>query len=142
MRNFDDAVWDRVRDDAVLAGNFAKFSHNPTMKQHLLSTGTKFLAEDSPFYPVWGIGLREDDPEAHNSRRWPGNNVLGKALSTVRDAICTSDAGWATHASSQQFCTSNWPGGINGISPASPRPMALARACRVPSSFGVFNLFF
>ena len=32
VRDFDDAVWDRVREDAVLAGNFAKFSQNPTMK--------------------------------------------------------------------------------------------------------------
>ena len=38
---FDNAVWDRVREDAVLAGNFAKFSQNPTMKSHLLSAGTK-----------------------------------------------------------------------------------------------------
>ena len=25
MRNFDNTVWDHVREDAVLAGNFAKF---------------------------------------------------------------------------------------------------------------------
>ena len=52
VRNFDNAVWDRVREDAVLAGNFVKFSQNPTMKYHLLSTGTKKLAEPSPFDPV------------------------------------------------------------------------------------------
>ena len=34
------------------------------MKYHLLSTGTNSLAEASPFDPVWGIGLRADDPEA------------------------------------------------------------------------------
>ena len=69
VRNFDNAVWDRVREDTVLVGNFAKFSQNPTMKYHLLSTGTKILAEASPFDPVWGIGLRADDPEARDSRR-------------------------------------------------------------------------
>ena len=69
VRNFDNAFWDRVREDAVLAGNFAKFSQNPTMKYHLLRTGTKILAEASPFDPVWGIGLRADDPEARDSRR-------------------------------------------------------------------------
>ena len=41
VRNFDNVVWDLVREDAVLAGNFAKFSQNPTMKHHFLSTGTK-----------------------------------------------------------------------------------------------------
>ena len=49
VRNFDNAVWGRVREDAVLAANFAKFSQKPTMKHHLLSTGTNVLAEASPF---------------------------------------------------------------------------------------------
>ena len=47
VRNFDNAVWDRVREDAVLAGNFVKFSQNPTMKHHLLNTDTIFLAKAS-----------------------------------------------------------------------------------------------
>ena len=34
VRNFDKAAWDRVREDAVLAGNFANFSQNLAMKQH------------------------------------------------------------------------------------------------------------
>ena len=41
VRNADNAVWDRVREDAVLAGNFANFSQNPTMKHHFLSAGTR-----------------------------------------------------------------------------------------------------
>ena len=43
VRNFGNEVWDRVREDAVLADNFVKFSQNPTMKEHLLSTGTIFF---------------------------------------------------------------------------------------------------
>ncbi|CAN0390444.1 unnamed protein product [Scytosiphon promiscuus] len=27
MRNFDCAIWDRVREDGVLAGTFAKITH-------------------------------------------------------------------------------------------------------------------
>ena len=57
VRNFHNAVWDRVREDTVRAGNFAKFSQNSTMEHHLLSTGTKNLAEASPFDPVWGLSL-------------------------------------------------------------------------------------
>ena len=97
--------FDRVREDAVLAGNFAKFSQNPTMKYHLLSTGTKNLAEASPFDPVWGIGLRADDPEARDPRLWRGKHLLGKALSSVRDTNRTGEARLATQAPSQQFCT-------------------------------------
>ena len=32
VRNFDDAISDGVREDAVLAGTSAKFSQNPGMK--------------------------------------------------------------------------------------------------------------
>ena len=92
------------------------------------------LAGASPFDPVWSIGLRVDDPEARHPRRWPGKKILGKALSAVRDAICTSEAGLANPASSQQFYAPTSHDGIDEISPASPRPMALARACPGPPS--------
>ena len=60
-----------------------KFSQNPAMKHHLLSSGTKNMAEGSPFGPRWGVGLRADDPEARNPRWWPGKKLLGKALPSV-----------------------------------------------------------
>ena len=132
VRNYDSAVWDRVREDAVLAGNSAKFLQNPTMKHHLLSAGTNILAEASHFDPVWGFGLRADDPEARDPRRWRGKQFLGKALSSVRDAIRTGEAGLGTQASFQQFCTPTTTIGIHEISPAPPHPRALARACPGP----------
>ena len=141
MCNFDNAIWDRVREYTVLADNFAKFSQNFTMKDHILSTGTKRLAAASPFDPVWGIGLRVDDPEARNPRRWPRERLLGKTLSTVRDAIGTSEAGLATQASSQRFCTPTSTGRIREIFPSAvPRKSSGARLPR--SFFGVFGLFF
>ena len=132
MRNFDNAIWDRVQEDGVLAGTLPKFSQNPTMKQRPLSTGTKRLAEASPFDPVWGIGFRADDPEAINPRRWPAKKKLGKCISAVRNAIRTSGSGLANPASSHQLCTPTSPDGIH--SPAPPRLMALARACPGPPS--------
>ena len=58
VRNFDSAVWDREKQDAVLSGNYAKFTQNPAMKHQLLSTGIKRLAEASPLDPVghWSPG--------------------------------------------------------------------------------------
>ena len=41
--NFDNAIWDRVREDAALSFTLEKFPQNQTMKQHLLSTGTKMF---------------------------------------------------------------------------------------------------
>ena len=126
VHNCDCAVWDRVREDAVLAGAFANFTRNLAMKQHLLSTGTKSLAEANPIDPVGGIGLREDDPEAQGPSRWRGKKMLGKALSAVHDALRVSEAGLAHPASSHQFCTPTTPDRIQEISPAPPRPLAVA----------------
>ena len=66
--NFDSAVWDREKQDAGISGNYAKFTQNPAMKHHLLSTDNKRLAEASPLDPVWGIGLRADYPRANDPR--------------------------------------------------------------------------
>ena len=44
----------------------------------------------------------------------------------------TGEAGLVTLASSQQFCTPTTTGGIPEISPAPPRPRALAGACPGP----------
>ena len=41
VRNFDSAVWDREKQNAVLSGNYAKFTQNPAMKHHRLSAGSK-----------------------------------------------------------------------------------------------------
>ena len=42
------------------------FGKTPSMTSHLLSASTKRLAEPSLFDPVWGIGFREDDPQARD----------------------------------------------------------------------------
>ena len=96
VRNFDSAVWDRQKQNAVLSGNYAKFTQNPAMKHHLLSTGNKRLAEASPLDPVWGIGLRADDPRAKGPHQWRGNILLGEALSAVREEIAILRPDWQT----------------------------------------------
>ena len=79
--NFDSAVWDRDKQNAVLSGNYAKFTQTPAMKHHLYSTGNKRLP--SHVDPVWGVGLRADDPRAKDPRQWRGKKLLGEVLSAV-----------------------------------------------------------
>ena len=74
VRNVDSAAWDRERQNAVLSGNYAKLSQNTAMKHLLLSTDNKRFAEASPLDPVWGIGIRADDPRANDPRLWRGGN--------------------------------------------------------------------
>ena len=59
----------------MLSGNYVKFTQNPAMKHHLLSTGNKRLAESSPLDPVRGIGLRADDRGTNDPRQWRGKTI-------------------------------------------------------------------
>ena len=143
VRNFDNAVWDRVCEDAFLAGNLPNSHRPPTMKQHLLSTGNKRLAEASPFDPVWGIGL-QTTPRLVIPAGGQGKNCSKKTVSIVRDSIRTSEVGLANPAPCKQFCTPTSPGGIPAVFMRFPqrRLSALARACPgPPSEFSTRYLF-
>ena len=61
-----------------------KIVPEPPMRTALLSTGDRLLAEASPHYDVWGIGLRANDSAASNPAAWRGQNLLGSILERVR----------------------------------------------------------
>ncbi|MBR6179053.1 MAG: NADAR family protein [Bacteroidales bacterium] len=87
VKNYDDAVWNLHKDRIVVEGNYAKFSQNPALKNFLLSTGNKILAEASPYDKIWGIGLEESDDRVLDPAQWQGENHLGFALMKVRDML-------------------------------------------------------
>ena len=128
VRNFDSADWNREEQNAVLSGNYVKFTQNTAMKNHLLSTGNKLLAEASPLDPVWGIGLRADNPRANDPRQWRGQKLLGEALSAVREELRDSETGLANPASVGRFRTPTRNAGIHEISSA-PQSCSLTAAC-------------
>jgi len=53
----------------------------------LLATGEKMIAEASPVDLVWGIGLSVDDDAILDEVNWTGNNLLGKVLMSIRQAL-------------------------------------------------------
>ncbi len=87
VQNFDQAVWDRVKYSIVLNGNWCKFSQNRPLRDFLLSTGDRVLAEASPYDAIWGIQLSADSPDAKEPGKWRGRNLLGFALMEVRDEL-------------------------------------------------------
>ena len=91
------------------------------MKYHLLSTGNKRLADASPLGPVWGIGLRADDPRAKDPRQWRGETLLGEALSAVREEIRDCETGLANPASAGRVRTPTGNTGIHEIRPRRSR---------------------
>ena len=87
VRNFNEELWLQHRSQIVESVSLAKFGSDDDLAEYLLSTGTHVLVEASPHDRVWGIGLEDVHPDARDPRRWPGENLLGFALMTVRDQL-------------------------------------------------------
>ena len=85
VKNYDDAVWNVKRYDIMYDAIKYKFDANPQMKEELMSYHGKSFVEASPYDKVWGIGICEDDAEADDESMWKGTNLLGKALTELRD---------------------------------------------------------
>jgi ribA/ribD-fused uncharacterized protein len=87
IQHFDAQIWDQNKFKFVCKGNYLKFSQNEELKHFLLQTKSKILVEASPVDAIWGIGLKEDHPNANNPELWRGENLLGFALMEVRDQL-------------------------------------------------------
>lgn len=87
VKNFDPAVWEANARDIVYRGNLAKFTQNESLKQTLLATAGTTIVEAAPNDKIWGIGLAEEDPRAHNRATWLGTNWLGEVLTRIREEI-------------------------------------------------------
>jgi ribA/ribD-fused uncharacterized protein len=87
VENFNQTIWDCEKVRIVTAGNTLKFGQNPDLREKLLATSEKTIVEASPQDKVWGIGLKPKDAANSKSSTWPGQNLLGKVLMTVRTQL-------------------------------------------------------
>ena len=87
VRGFDPAVWASRGYDAVIEANRAKFTQHADLQAYLLATHPAVLVEASPQDAVWGIGLDAAQRDARSPSRWPGRNLLGFALTEVREQL-------------------------------------------------------
>lgn len=87
VKNFEHQIWEENCFEIVKRGNKAKFSQNPDLWNYLKSTGTRILVEASPRDRIWGIGLGKSNPDAENPMKWRGENLLGFAITQVRDQL-------------------------------------------------------
>lgn len=90
---FDANVWESRCYAIVKQGNLAKFRQNPELWSYMKSTKNRILVEASPVDRIWGIGLAKDHPDADNPMKWRGRNLLGFALTEVRDTLLLGEAG-------------------------------------------------
>ena len=88
VKDFDKEKWEEIARDIVSKANYMKFSQNRKLLIDLMAfdDDTVFV-EASPFDPIWGIGLGEDDPDALDRSKWLGTNWLGECINIARDRI-------------------------------------------------------
>lgn len=91
VENFDLDIWNSASYKIVVEGNKEKFMQNKPIKDFLIQTGSKIIAEASPGSTIWGTGLSYYDEEVRNPFRWKGENLLGFALMEVRDYLKQAD---------------------------------------------------
>jgi hypothetical protein len=69
--------------------NFCKYTQDKKLQKKLLDSkfDGKTFVEASPTDCIWGIGLGENDPNIDDETNWKGRNLLGKAITEVRETI-------------------------------------------------------
>lgn len=87
VSNYDESLWNGVRQIVVYEGLLAKFSQNEDLKDKLKSTGDSLLVECAVKDHIWSIGLSTNDPNRFDKTKWNGQNLLGYALMMVRERL-------------------------------------------------------
>lgn len=87
VKGFNKQEWDMNCFSIVYEGNYAKFTQNEDLKEQLLATGNRVLVEASPYDIIWGIGKGENEQGIDDPVNWNGLNLLGFAITTVRNQL-------------------------------------------------------
>ena len=87
VSDYNDTIWNGVRQVIVYKGIREKFRLNGELKKALLDTGDNILAECAVQDKIWGIGLSMTDANRHDMKKWIGQNLLGFTLMLVRDEL-------------------------------------------------------
>lgn len=87
VKNYEDIMWNGMRQIIVYQGLLEKFQQNEEIKRMLLATQSDILAECAVQDKIWGIGLSMKDERRLDIKEWKGQNLLGFALMKVRDAL-------------------------------------------------------
>lgn len=87
VKDYDDLLWNGMRQIIVYKGLLAKFRQNEELKERLLATRPNILAECAVQDRIWGIGLSMKDEKRFDVHEWQGQNLLGFALMCVREEL-------------------------------------------------------
>lgn len=92
VKNYEDMIWNGMRQLIVYQGLFEKFQQNIELREKLLATQDHILAECAVQDQIWGIGLSMKDERRFNLGEWQGQNLLGFSLMRVRTVLRCADS--------------------------------------------------
>ena len=84
INGYDDGRWKVIRNNFMYLAVKLKFDRNPDLKEYLLNTGNKVIAE-ATWDRYWGTGIDIKHKDAYKTELWPGENQLGKLLMGLRN---------------------------------------------------------
>ncbi|MDE7365092.1 MAG: NADAR family protein [Ruminococcus sp.] len=88
VANFNEYLWNQNKYKIVSNGVYLKFSQNEDLKKQLLAFDRNCIfAECAVHDKIWGIGLSMRSPDRFYPEKWQGENLLGKAITEVRDRL-------------------------------------------------------
>lgn len=88
IQGFDEAIWAENCEALLVKANFYKFKAHQLLRDFLLCTGDKVLVYADADDLLLGAGFACDSQQyLTDPTRWPGKNLLGFSLMTVRDMI-------------------------------------------------------
>ena len=87
VKNYNNTVWNGMRQVIVYNGLLEKFRQNEELKEKLLATKADILAECSVSDMIWGNGISMQDERRFNMKEWRGQNLLGFTLMQVRETL-------------------------------------------------------
>ena len=97
VRNFDYASWDRVREDAVLAGTFAEFTQKPAIKHHLYSAlAPNLLLKPALLTPCGSSVFGQTASRLANQVGGQGNKCSEKLFLPSATPFAQARRGWQT----------------------------------------------
>jgi ribA/ribD-fused uncharacterized protein len=86
VKNYNEHVWNSIREKIMYDANKLKYSQNPDIKQKLILTGNKNLYEASKTDKIWGIGFIAEQAIKTDKNLY-GQNLLGKILMKIRNEL-------------------------------------------------------
>lgn len=88
IKNFDEEKWNQNKIIIMSRILIEKFSqHKPSKKKLLELCDLTYFVEASPYDKIWGIGLDEIEAKKTCPINWPGQNLLGKTINSIRPII-------------------------------------------------------